>query len=337
MRARVGVGFSRGLAPAEVVQCARLAESLGYESVWMAEGHAGDQFAILGACAQATERVRIGTAISSVFVRTASTLAMAAATVDHLSGGRFVLGLGTSHREQVEPEHGVAFTQPTARLRDSIAIVRQLLRDGVIAHRGEVLTVERFDLWFTPRRRELPIYVAGLFPRMLEICGEIADGVLLTWPTVDAAGRAAEHVARGAARAGRSAAPIEIASLLPCAVAPTRAEALERLRPSIAFYAGFFPRYNRLLASAGFENDVARIKAAWDKGDREGAVRTVPDALIDAVAIAGTAEDCRERVDRYRRAGLALPIVSPRIDGPNALSQAMDVIRACAPATVAER
>src|SRR5436190_22027491 len=140
---RIGVGFSRGLAPAEVVECARVAESLGYESVWMAEGHAGDQFAILGACAQATRRVRLGTAISSVFVRTASTLAMAAATVDHLSGGRFVLGLGTSHREQVEPEHGVPFAQPTARLRDTIAMVRQLLRDGVISHEGEVLKVEK--------------------------------------------------------------------------------------------------------------------------------------------------------------------------------------------------
>jgi probable F420-dependent oxidoreductase len=330
MTARVGVGFSRGLGPSDVVECARLAESLGYESVWMAEGHAGDQFAILGACAQATERVRLGTAISSVFVRTAPTIAMAAATVDHLSGGRFVLGLGGSHREQVEPEHGVPFAQPTARLRDTIAIVRALLRDGVVSYEGEVLEIERFDLWFTPLRREIPIYVAGLFPRMLEICGEMADGVLLTWPTLDAAGRAAEHVARGATAIGRRPEQIEIASLLPCAVAPTRHEALERLRPSIAFYAGFFPRYNRLLASAGFDDDVGRIKAAWDRGDRDGAVRLVPDALIDAVAIAGTAEQCRERVDRYRRSGLALPIVSPRIDGPDALSQAMDVIRACA-------
>jgi probable F420-dependent oxidoreductase len=328
---RIGVGFSRGLAPADVVQCARLAESLGYESVWMAEGHAGDQFAILGACAVATDRVRLGTSISSVFVRTASTLAMAAATVDHLSGGRFVLGLGTSHREQVEPEHGVAFAQPTARLRDAITVVRQLLRDGVISHQGETVRIEGFYLWFSPHRREMPIYVAGLFPRMLEICGEIADGVLLTWPTFDAARRAAEHVARGAARAGRKADAIEIGSLLPCAVAKTRGEALDRLRPSIGFYAGFFPRYHRLMAEAGFADDVRRIKTAWDAGDRERAVQEVPDALIDAVAIAGTADECREKIERYRREGLALPIVSPRVDGADMLRDAMEVIRACAP------
>jgi len=247
---RLGVGFSRGVGPAETVEAVKLAESLGYESAWMAEGHAGDQFAVLGAAAAVTTRIRLGTSISSVFVRTPPTIAMAAATLDHLSAGRFVLGLGTSHREQVEPEHGVPFTEPTARLRDTIAIVRALVRDGSVTHRGRVVTIERFDLWFTPRRRELSIYVAALFPKMLEIAGEIADGALLTWPTLDAPRRAAEHVARGAAQAGRR--PGEIASLIPCAVAPSRREALDALRPAVALYAGFFPRYNRLLADGGF-------------------------------------------------------------------------------------
>src|SRR5437667_12042809 len=160
---RIGVGFSSsGRAPGEIVECVRLAEELGYESAWMTEGHAGDQFAILGACAVATRRIGLGTGISSVFVRTAPTIAMAAATVDHLSGGRFILGLGTSHREQVEPEHGLPFARPTDRLRDTVEIVRALLRDGQVSHAGRVVRIERFDLWFTPFRRELPIYVAGL-------------------------------------------------------------------------------------------------------------------------------------------------------------------------------
>src|SRR5262249_9569900 len=211
---RLGVGFSRGGAPADIVDARKLAESRGYESAWTAEGHAGDQFAVLGAAAAATTRIRLGTSISSVFVRTASTIAMAAATLDHLSARRFVLGLGTSHREQVEPEHGVAFTEPTARLRDTVEIVRALVRAGHVSHRGRVVTIERFDLWFTPRRPRMPIYVAALFPKMLEIAGEIADGVLLTWPSLDAPRRAAEHVAQGARRAGRDAREIEIASLI---------------------------------------------------------------------------------------------------------------------------
>src|SRR6185312_9112972 len=104
---RMGVAFSGGLPPADIVECVKLAETLGYESAWVAEGHGGDQFAILGACAVATRRILLGTSISSVFVRSAPTIGMAAATVDQLADGRFILGLGGSHRVQVEPEHGI--------------------------------------------------------------------------------------------------------------------------------------------------------------------------------------------------------------------------------------
>src|SRR5436309_9946077 len=113
--AAIGVAFSGGLAPGDVVECVKLAEELGYQSAWVAEGHGGDQFAILAACAVKTRRIKLGTSISNVFVRSATTIGMAAATVDHLSGGRFILGLGSSHRVQVEPEHGVPFIQPTQR------------------------------------------------------------------------------------------------------------------------------------------------------------------------------------------------------------------------------
>lgn len=328
---RMGVAFSGGLPPADIVECVKLAEALGYESAWVAEGHGGDQFAILGACALATRRILLGTSISSVFVRSATTIGMAAATLDQLSSGRFILGLGSSHRVQVEPEHGLAFVQPTARLRDTIAIVRALVRDGVVSHRGDAVTIERFDLWFRPRRPDIPIYVAALFPRLLEIAGELAQGVLLTWPTPKTIARAAEHVAIGARRRGRPATAVDVASLIPCAVANTTAAARDALRPAVGLYAGFFPRYNRLLAEAGFGDAVRAIKDAFDRGGREAAATVVPDELIDAVTLAGTPDACRDRVTAYRRAGLALPIVSPRGSGPGATEMAMAVIRACAP------
>jgi alkanesulfonate monooxygenase SsuD/methylene tetrahydromethanopterin reductase-like flavin-dependent oxidoreductase (luciferase family) len=329
--ARMGVAFSGGVPPADIVECVKLAEELGYESAWVAEGHGGDQFAILGACAVATRRILLGTSISSVFVRSATTIGMAAATVDHLSGGRFLLGLGSSHRVQVEPEHGIAFVQPTARLRDTIAIARTLLRDGVVAHRGDAVTIERFDLWFAPHRPEIPIYVAALFPRLLEVAGELAQGVLLTWPTPETIGRAVEHVAIGARRAGRPDGAVDVASLIPCAVADSVAAARDALRPAVGLYAGFFPRYNRLLGEAGFGEAVRAIKDAFDCGGRDAAAAVVPDELIDAVALAGTPDTCRERLAAYRRAGLALPIVSPRVTGSRAREMAMATLRACAP------
>ena len=118
---RIGVAFSGGVSPADIVECVRLAEDLGYESAWVAEGHGGDQFAILGACAVATRRILLGTSISSVFVRSATTIGMAAATVDHLSSGRFILGLGSSHpvsAGQESREHRrTAATTPRLRPR----------------------------------------------------------------------------------------------------------------------------------------------------------------------------------------------------------------------------
>src|SRR5213082_4167075 len=134
---RIGIAFSGGPSPAEIVGLVELAEALGYDSAWVAEGHGGDQFAVLAACAAQTSRIRLGTGISSVFVRTAPTIAMAAATLDSLSNGRFILGLGSSHRVQVEAEHGVAYSKPLTRTRETVELVRRLVRDGRLSYRGE--------------------------------------------------------------------------------------------------------------------------------------------------------------------------------------------------------
>ena len=328
---RIGVAFSGGLTATEIADCAERAEALGYESVWVAEGHGGDQFAILAGCAMRTRRMRLGTAISSVFVRTAPTIAMAAAAVDELSGGRFVLGLGSSHRVQVGPEHGVEYSKPLGRVRDTVAVVRGLLRAGEVGHAGETVRIERFDLWFEPLRREIPIYLSALFPKMTELCGEIADGVILARSTLASAARARAHVAAGAGRAGRDASAVEIASLLPASVAPDRSEALAAARPGLAFYAGFFPRYNRLLAESGFPTEAAAVAKAWAAGDKAGAERAVTDEMITATSIAGTPAECRERIEAYRASGLDLPIISPFARGPGARDRFLAAIETCAP------
>jgi alkanesulfonate monooxygenase SsuD/methylene tetrahydromethanopterin reductase-like flavin-dependent oxidoreductase (luciferase family) len=328
---RIGLAISGGLSPLDIVDCVKLAEELGYESAWVAEGHGGDQFAILAACAVSTRRILLGTSISSVFVRSVPTIAMAAATVDHLSQQRFILGLGSSHRVQVEPEHGILYGKPIQHVRESVAIIRTLLRDGVVSYQGDTVRIERFDLWFTPARREIPIYLSALFPKMLEVCGEIAQGVIMTRSTLETARRAAVHIATGARRAGRRPQDIDIASLLPCSIAPDRQAAFDAMRPGVAFYAGFFPRYNRLMAESGFAEAAQAIRAAWQQGNQAAASRAVPDALIAATGVVGTPAESRERLAAYRHAGLALPIISPFSRGPHGKQHVIDAIKACAP------
>ena len=328
---RLGVAFTGGIAPPDVVECVRLAEELGYESAWVTEGHGGDQFSILTACATSTSSILLGTAISSVFVRSAPTIAMAAACVDYFSGGRFILGLGSSHKVQVGPEHGLTFSQPVDRLRECIDIVQALLRDGRVSYQGSVFNIDEFDLGFTPLRRKIPIYVAAVFPKMLEICGEIADGALLTWCTVEHAGRAVEHVDVGATRARRGPGDVEVATLLPCAVSADRRVARDGMRSPIASYAARFPRYRRLMAEAGFRDEVEEVRDAWRMGEVQRALELVPTDLIDRIALVGPPDECRRRIQDYRQVG-TLPIISPRMSGPEAKTQAMQAIRACAPA-----
>src|SRR3954452_11252384 len=318
---RIGIAISGGPSPADIIDLVVLAESLGYESAWVAEGHGGDQFAILAACAMRTSRIRLGTSISSVVVRTAPTIAMAAPPIAALSGGRFILGLGSSHKAQVEPEHGMVYSKPLTRTRETVTIVRELIREGRARLDGETIRVENFDLWYTPRHRDVPVYLSAVFQKAIALCGEIADGIILTRSTLQTAAQVRAQLAEAARQAGRDPAKIEVTSLLPASVGNTREAALAALRPGLAFYGGFFPRYNRMMAEYGFAAEAAAIADAWMRGDREAAERSVSDALIDATSIAGTPEQCRARVEAYRQSGIDVPILSPFARGPDTKSR----------------
>jgi alkanesulfonate monooxygenase SsuD/methylene tetrahydromethanopterin reductase-like flavin-dependent oxidoreductase (luciferase family) len=317
---RIGIAISGGPNPAEIIDLVVLAESLGYESAWVAEGHGGDQFAVLAACAMRTSRIRLGTSISSVFVRTAPTIAMAASTIADLSGGRFILGLGSSHKAQVEPEHGMVYTKPLTRTRETVAIVRELIREGRVSFQGETIRIG-----------DIPLYLSAVFQKGIVLCGEVADGIILTRSTLRTATQVRMHLAEGARNAGRVAAQIEVTSLLPASVGDTRDAALAVLRPGIAFYCGFFPRYNRMMAAHGFATEAAAIAAAWARGDREAAERAVSDAMIDATSVSGTQDQCRARIEAYRQSGIDVPIISPFARSPDANARFAAAIRACAP------
>ena len=328
---RIGVAFAGGLSPTEVVECVKLAEELGYESAWMAEGHGGDQFSILTACALATKKILLGTAISSVYVRTAPTIAMATASVDHFSNQRFILGLGSSHKVQVEGEHGLSYGRPIQHLKEAVEIIRGLLKDGVISYSGETVSIKRFDFWFQQVRKEVPIYLAAVFPRMLQLCGELAQGSLLVWNTVDGAKSSVGHIAEGARRAGRDPAEVDVACMIPCGVSDNRDDARLPIRGAVASYAGFFPRYRRLMAESGYAEEVEVVARAWATEGEETAKKLVPDRLVDALSITGTAEECRKGLEAYRSAGIGLPIIFPAGGIKGMKSAVEDCLRACAP------
>ena len=195
-------------------------------------------------------------------------------------------------------------------------------------YRGEVTNIDTFDLHFPVLRADLPIYLAAVFPKMLGIAGEISEGILLTWCTPEYARIAAGHVATGAVSGGRAADSVEVATLLSVSSAGAGDGGMRRVA---ATYAGRFPRYRRLMAEAGFADEVEMVRRAWREGNVDEAESLVPDGLIDRMSLPSDPEARKDRLAEYREAGITLPIIAPRVSGPNAFASAQEIIRANAP------
>ncbi|MGI9287225.1 MAG: LLM class flavin-dependent oxidoreductase [Pseudomonadales bacterium] len=329
---RIGVVFNRGLGPKDIIDCMVLAEELGYESAWMAEGHAGDQFSILSAAALQTSKIALGTAISSVFARSASTIGMAAATVDELSDGRFRLGLGTSHKFQVETEHGLVHEKPITRLKETIKIVEQMMEKGTVENfEGKVYNIPKYELWFEPTRKKIPMYLGAVQPQMLQNAGEFAEGAILTWCSTHYIGSAVENIKIGAERAGRDASEVDISLFLGGGISDDKDPMRNNVREIVAPYVAQFPRYRNIMGQGGYDEALDEVVKAWEAGDQARAKQLVPAEMIDGLALIGNEDEVRARIQTFRDAGVTLPIITPRGSGPGAKEAAIRLIRACAP------
>jgi alkanesulfonate monooxygenase SsuD/methylene tetrahydromethanopterin reductase-like flavin-dependent oxidoreductase (luciferase family) len=231
------------------------------------------------------------------------------ATAATLAPGRVILGVGIGHKRAVEEGHGVQFSRPLQRVREFASIARRVLQDGQVSYRGEVYTIQHFQL-DAPLPRPVPVYLAALRPQMLRLAGEIADGVLMNWATLDYLPQAIEYVRQGAEAAGRTLQDVQIACYLRTCVTD-RPDIVERAsREQIARY-GTMVYYRRYFASIGFAAEADALERAWQRGDRVAATAAVSQSMLRALTIYGPAAECRRRLQAYREAGLQLPIIAP--------------------------
>ena len=310
--ARIGVRLENdpNLAPADHQSLACLAEERGYETVWVPEGAGRDSPTLLTSMAMVTERVKLATGILPIFTRTPMSIAMAAAGLSVISGGRFLLGLDVGHRPSVESSQGVPFRRPLARLRDTITITRALLRGESVTHQGRVFQVAGATLGAGKPDQPPPIYIAALGPQMLELAGEMADGVLLNWTASGYLEQAVEHVHAGARRAGRDPSEIDIAGYVRVAVTDDPAPARRNLQTQIVRYASN-PFYGNFFRETGFRREMDFINGAVAKGDSSAAAEAVSEDMQDEVAAVGTPEWCAASIAARRSRGLQLPVVAP--------------------------
>jgi probable F420-dependent oxidoreductase len=291
----------------ETVEAARLAERAGFESVWATEFTDRSATVALAALAQGTESVTLGSAIAYAFGRTPLVLAAEARDLDSLSGGRLILGLGTGTRRMQRDWHGLDGEHPAGRMEELVPLLRRLLHlhEGPVEHEGRFyrVVVKPTAPVAPPLRTDLPIYMAGVNARMIEAAGAVSDGLvghpLFTPEYTHDVVRPA--LARGAERAGR-AEPPPIAGYVTCSVNEDGDQARRDAAAIVAFNSTV-KTYGAIHRHHGFEAEVDGIREAWKAGDWEGMAGAVSDRMLDAIVLAGTADEVREQY-RERRAGL---------------------------------
>lgn len=295
-----------------VLRFARVAEELGYDSIWVPEAWAYEQFQLLAEIALATKTIKVATGITNVFSRSPGLLAMSAATLDEISEGRVILGLGTSGQIVIENFHGIPYQKPLTRMRETVGILRALWRgDRLAPEMSTLFTPRHFKLEMTPVRPDIPIYIASLQEKAVRDVGRIAEGWIPTfWPYTHLEdGIAWLH--EGARDAGRSDPHIEVAPFV--GVVPLEDVTMARglVKPLVAFYiGGMGVYYHALFCRYGFKETADRVRELYQSGDRREAAAAVSDELIDAIAICGPPEHCRETLGEWRAHGVGSALLN---------------------------
>lgn len=300
---------SPGVHARECVELAVKAEQeWGYDAIWMAETNGPDSFALAGAIAMATQRIEIGTAIVPVFNRTPAVLAMSAATLSELSDDRFILGIGSSSHAIIEQWNGQTFDRPLTHVRDSVAILRQALAGEKTDHAGKALRSKGLRLG--TRAKPPRIYVAALREKMLELAGEVGDGLILNLFPTHALPDILGAYRRGAERAGRTVEDHEVVCRLMVGIHDDLDAARNMVRMG---FTGYFaqPVYNAYLRWYGFEREAQALSEAFAKGDRAGSAAALTDEVIDSIAVLGSEEHCRARIAEYVAGGVTTPVLAP--------------------------
>jgi probable F420-dependent oxidoreductase len=298
------------LSARECVQLARRAEEeWGYDAIWLAETSGPDSFSLAGAVAAVTSRVQIGTAIVPVYNRSPAVLAMSAASLADLSGGRFVLGLGSSSHAIIEGWSGVPFELPRTRVRETVQVIRQALSGAKTDFEGRTVRSRGFRLPSVPDPPP-PIYLAALRERMLQLAGAIGEGLIVNLFPRTALPRILAAYRAGAAWVGRDARDDEVVCRFQVAVTDDVAAARNLVRTVFASYVAQ-PVYNHYFAWCGFEDEARAVAEAFARGDRAASAAALSDDLVDRVTILGSADACREQLADFVAGGVTTSVISP--------------------------
>jgi F420-dependent oxidoreductase-like protein len=326
MKLGLAIGYWGAGPPAGVEEQVAVAEELGFESMWTAEAYGSDALSPLAWWGAATSRMKLGTAIMQMSARTPAATAMAAMTMDHLTGGRFILGVGASGPQVVEGWYGVPYPRPLARTREYVEIIRRIVARGDrVEFQGEHYTLpysggtglgKPLKSTIHPLRPDLPIYLAAEGPRNVALAAEIADGWLPLWfsPESDDFYRGALAEGFGRPGARRDLDSFDVVSMVPVVINPDPEVAASVIRPVLALYVGGMGAkganfHLEVFARMGWEAECHRIQELYLAGRKEEAMASIPLAMVEDVALVGSVDKVRDDLARWKETVITTMIV----------------------------
>jgi alkanesulfonate monooxygenase SsuD/methylene tetrahydromethanopterin reductase-like flavin-dependent oxidoreductase (luciferase family) len=331
---KLRIGLTGGIASGpnrdQSIEKIRLADQLGYESIWFGETWGYDIVTTMGEVVRATERIQVGSGIMNVYSRSPGVIASTFATLDELSGGRMLIGLGSSGANVIEHFHGVPFEKPMRRLREYVEVINLLLHGDRLVYHGEIFNLERgFRLQVNLVRDHIPIYIAAITPASIVQTGEIADGLIpIHWPKTKY-GSVRQRLDRGAKKTGRAGSDVVVAPYLTTGYVfdESQRDAVRRQsKQPLAWYIGRMGVfYKEMLAREGYPRETAAIEAAWS-GGQDAAIDTVPDHMADNVVVVGTPKEIHAQLVELTNLGVDVPVISMPPGNPDQAGRALDEV-----------
>lgn len=297
------LGFSLGslLSVGEIFDCTKVLNNYSADSIWIPETWGMDCSSILSSISNMSKKPKLGSSIINIYSRSPALIAMSAVTIDTLSNGRFILGLGTSSRPIVEDWHGLEFKNPLKRIREYVHIIRLIVSGEKISYKGEFFHLKNFGLLIKPPRKEIPIYLAAINEKMVYLTWEIANGVIFYLRPLPELKKTIKKM--------QARKKIDVACQLITCVSEDSEKAITRAKQTIAFYVSVGKIYREFLASNGFQNETTAIFDEYKKSGLKDNYRLVTDDMANSLAICGNPEDIRRKILQFVDVGVDLPIL----------------------------
>ncbi len=298
---RLGYSLGSALSINEVLNCASTLSHHNPDTVWIPETWGMENFSMLSAISNKLKDPRIGSSIINIYSRSPTLIAMGAATIDTISNGRLVLGLGTSSIPIVEKFHGQSFENPLTRMKEYVQIIQKAISGEKIDFNGKIFSLKNFSLLIKPPRKNIPIYLAAVNQKMVELCWEIADGVIFYLRPITELEKTIKKM--------QSKRKIDVSCQLITCMSNDADKAVNRVKKTLAFYISVGDIYRKFLATNGFENETKNIFEEYKKSGLKSNHELVPESMLEQLCVYGTPDDCIKKLKQFHKAGVNLPIV----------------------------